>query len=147
MKDATLGIQQIKEIASKLQVKEYMFSYVSDVDQLLITIRESDEVLKKLKGQSQLILECSYLKDLDVFAFYIYLDMHGNVPIVAACDPREDLIKYLEKIINGHRSIEFIIVGEDLNLISVRQCFDSETGKMGVSHALKQYKNRNGPIM
>lgn len=141
MKDQTIAIQQMHDIASKLQIKQYDFSYVPDKDQLLITIRESNDVVKKLKEKSQLILECSFLKELNVFAFAIHLDVDKHESIIASCDPREDLINYLEKVANGKNTIQFIVVGEDLNLISSRHCFDSELAKLGISHALKQYKN------
>lgn len=141
MKDQTISIEQMKAIASKLKEREYDFSYAPEVDQLIVTIRETDEKVSRLKTNSQVMIELTYLEDLNLITIAIHLDMQpdGDL-IIASSSPNKDLVEYLEKVANGNNSIQINVIGNNLNNISCRHYFESPIAKAAISRELNKIK-------
>lgn len=142
MKDQSISIEQMQEIASNLPVKGSTISYVPDVDQLIVTIRETNEKVLKLKNQSQIMVELTFIEEFSCFALVIHLEMNsdGNL-IIGNLEVNDNVLKYLERVANSDRSIQVNVIGENLNLISSRHLFESQLAKTAVLRELNKVKN------
>lgn len=142
MRDQSISIQQMQEIAKDLKIKEFEFSYVPDIDQLIITIRETDEKVNRLKENTQVMIGMDYLEELDSIMISLRLQANDDdeSTFVAVSTPHEELISYLEKVSEGKNSIQINVVGANLNNISCRHYFNSELAPIIVSRELKKIK-------
>ncbi|MED4554686.1 hypothetical protein P9305_18390 [Lysinibacillus capsici] len=144
MKDQSISIEQMQEIAKNLHVKGSTVSYVPDVDQLIVTIRETNNKVIKLKSMSQLMVELTLIEDLNYFALVIHLELDSEEnKIVGALEVNDNVLGYLEKVANGDNSIQVNVIGEDINLISARHFFESELAKTAVRRELNKVKDKN----
>lgn len=142
MKDQTISIEQMKEIAKELQVKQFAVSYVPDADQLIVTIRETNDKVLKFKSMSRLVVSLSLNEEKNCFALVIQLDLESDEnPIVGMLEVNKDILGYLAKVANADNSIQLNVIGENLDLISVRHIFESELAKVAVQRELNKVQN------
>lgn len=137
----SISVNQIIEIAEKLDIEKSNVLFVPDVNQLVLIIKEKTEKVKYLKEHDTLAIDVRYLEEHN--ALFIALrpdEQASDYDVGAIFKITEDLHNYLNQIATSFKTLELYTVGDDLETISARHIFTSDIAKFGLSQQLNKYQ-------
>lgn len=147
MKGQSISIQQMKDVAKNLEERECELLYVSELDQLVIIVREDNSKVFELKNVEKPALSFTYLDAVHAFVIEIHFllnDLNNDdkkilIPLPVTPESKN----YLEKVAYSSNSIQITVVDNDIDKISSRHYFNNVLLKDMVARELKKLEEIN----
>ncbi|WP_088832710.1 hypothetical protein [Paenibacillus tyrfis] len=131
---AAIGEQQLKKLASELQVGETHPFYIPDENLFCVVAKVSDDQLKMVKGNKPLIVGPTYLEGVLSITVDDSPEKHGEIVVII--ENAKKAKGYIQDSIS--KGIEFYFVNEHVTSYSIKRLFIEELSKFALSCELEK---------
>ncbi|MGN7854274.1 hypothetical protein [Exiguobacterium sp. 22311] len=144
MEGQSISIQQMKDVAKNLEKRECKLLYISDLDQLVIIVREDNNKVFELKNVEKPALSFTYSDAVHAFVIEIHFSLNDlnndDKKILIPLPVTPESKNYLEKVAHSSNSIQITVVDNDIDKISSRHYFNNVLLKDVVARELKKIR-------
>jgi hypothetical protein len=146
MSKSYLSLDQLKEIASTLQLRQAKTFLLGEAGKIGVVVKETLEKVRRLKNSAQIGVSPFYVEEQDVLTITLQpVDgtdedaIVGYIPLKV--ENRQALLEALKKSSDQPIGIEFYSVSENLEEISIRNVLIEEMSRFVLQTQLNRIKD------